>query len=66
MGAIAIAAVLGTLHYTGRVNLPFLAPTEAAAAREIKDYLGTAADYGESKRPSSVTCDRSHAIDYAK
>jgi hypothetical protein len=66
VGAIALTAVLGTLVYTGHVTLPFLAPTEAAATRDVKNHLEAAADHGHLKRPRSVTCHRSHAIDHAK
>jgi hypothetical protein len=66
VAVIAVTAVLGTLFYTGRVKLPFLAPTAAAASRDVKNHLEAVADHGELKRPSSVTCHRSHAIDYAK
>jgi hypothetical protein len=67
LAAIAVTAVCGTLFYTGRVKLPFLAPTAAAASRDVKNHFEAAADDGEVKqRPRSVSCDRSHAIDYAK
>jgi len=66
VAAVAVTAVFGTLFYTGRVKVPFLAPTEAAATRGVKDRLEWKADHGYSKRPRSVTCDRSHAIDYAQ
>jgi hypothetical protein len=66
VAAVAVAAVFGTLFYTGRVKVPFLAPTAAAASRDVKDHFEMRADHGATKRPRSVTCDRSHAIDYAK
>ena len=61
-----MVAVFGALFYTGRVKLPLLAPTDAAATRDVKDRLEWSADHGNSKRPRSVTCHRSHAIDYVK